>query len=70
MDDLDQAQLGIEMLTAISIRNIREKAKKSLIPSGYCYYCEEEIGSSMLFCSAECRDDYSKEQRIRSMQGH
>jgi len=69
MDELDQAQVATEILTNATIRSIRERAKKSLIPSGYCYYCEEEVGSSMLFCSTECRDDHAKEERMRSIRG-
>lgn len=70
MEDLDQAQQTTEILIGATIRNIRERAKRSLIPSGHCYYCEEDVGSSVLFCSSECRDDYAKEERMRSIQGN
>jgi len=29
-------------------------------PVGACYYCEAELKSGMLFCDADCRDEYER----------
>jgi len=69
MDPLDLAQTETEIQFNARIKNIRDKTKKSLLPTGVCYYCEDNVGTSLLFCSSECRDDYSKEQRMREING-
>jgi hypothetical protein len=29
---------------------------------GQCHYCDEHVAHGLLFCNADCRDDYQKEQ--------
>jgi predicted nucleic acid-binding Zn ribbon protein len=69
MDKADTAQEQEDKLLEITLKNIREKVKRSLIPSGYCYYCQEEIPPPLIFCNLECRDDYCKEQRLKRITG-
>jgi hypothetical protein len=68
-DPADRAQDDIDFQINAKIRNIREQTKKTLIPTGICYYCEDDVGSSVLFCSTECRDDYAREQRMKEING-
>ncbi|WP_079218151.1 hypothetical protein [Herbaspirillum robiniae] len=33
-----------------------------LQPDCRCHFCDEAVAVSLLFCNAECRDDYQREQ--------
>lgn len=38
------------------------KANRTLLHSGFCYYCYERVHSPYLFCDDECQSDYYKEK--------
>ncbi|MDP2026463.1 hypothetical protein [Sulfuriferula sp.] len=53
---------------------LREEAlayrKPTLKACGWCHNCNEQIGSSELFClGVECRDDYQKAADARRRNG-
>lgn len=54
------------MREAMSNRN---KARRTLVPTGFCFYCTETVNSGELFCNKFCRDDYQDEQRRLEIQG-
>ena len=35
---------------------------------GTCYYCGEHTKSGRRFCDADCRDDFERQESIRSKQ--
>jgi len=67
--DTDQAYELQDLVMRSQIQNIRNNVGRSLLPSGYCYYCGEEIHSPLIFCDALCRDDYEKEEYLRKIAG-
>lgn len=70
MDKWDRAQENEDLVTEGTIRGIRNKANQSsLLFCGFCYYCDEVLRSPHIFCNAECRDDFEREQRLRTMAG-
>jgi hypothetical protein len=65
-DEADQAQAQIEMNIVAAFANRR---RSNLRPIGRCWFCEEELTKTMLFCSSECRDDYDREQAAKARAG-
>lgn len=61
--DMSDDRIELELELARSKRN------PTLIPTGYCFYCNETLGSSRLFCDADCRDDYQHEQQAKQRAG-
>lgn len=50
----------LEMQRALDRSLESHKARKRLIPTGKCLYCEEQVKGELLFCDIDCRDDYQK----------
>lgn len=68
-DPIDRAQQMQEDMTEAAVKTIRDRAKKSLLPSGFCYFCDEVVKHPLLFCDIGCRDDYEREQKMRRIGG-
>lgn len=43
--------------------------KPTLIACGQCHFCAEPLRSGLLFCGAECRDDFEYEQAAKHRNG-
>jgi len=70
MDYSDEATQQEELNLRVAAANQAARAAQSrLRPCGRCYYCNEPVAASGLFCDEHCRDDYEAEQRIRANQG-
>jgi len=69
MDKIDEAQGLIENVTENHISKIRSRVGKTLLYSGFCYYCYEGVHSPHIFCDLDCRDDYEREQRMNRIEG-
>lgn len=68
MDEIDLAQIREhEILTAaLSRRRLRLSS-----PDGMCIWCRDmSVISGTAFCSADCGDDFDKEQRLRTRAQH
>jgi hypothetical protein len=65
----DRAQQATEDLTSFTISNIRSNVGRTLLHSGYCYYCDEKVRSPHLFCDLDCRDDWEREQKLKALAG-
>ncbi|TFW71523.1 hypothetical protein C3Y98_05345 [Methylotenera oryzisoli] len=39
--------------------------KPTVQPCGKCRNCWEPVGEQVLFCDADCRDDYDKRQKAK-----
>lgn len=64
MDEIDLAQIREhEILTAaLSRRRLRLSS-----PDGMCIWCRDmPVIPGTAFCSADCGDDFDKEQRLRT----
>jgi len=61
MDEADKGNETAELTLQSYINKIRKRANTTLLVTGFCYNCEEEI-RNRLFCDAECRDDYEKRE--------
>jgi len=70
MDKADRATAEVDALKDKKIEDIRRNAKKSLLYSGFCYYCYERVHSPHLFCDLDCREDWEFEKRMMSIEGH
>lgn len=59
-DIADRADWRIEQ----DLQNARAHIGKQPIldRDGRCHFCDELIAHGLLFCNADCRDDYDKEQ--------
>jgi hypothetical protein len=68
-DPIDRAADTTDFLTDAAIRNIRANVQKGLKPTGFCYFCESDVNSNMLFCDAGCAQDYEHEQKMRRISG-
>lgn len=60
MDIYDQATQQEELARSIALSAIRSRANgmPQLIPVGTCYNCNSSVSASLLFCDADCRDDW------------
>lgn len=65
MDDLDRAQQYEELSLRVALSHV----KPTLKPAGHCYYCDENIGRGLLFCSSDCAQDFEQEENIRQIIG-
>lgn len=65
-DEVDLANAQAERWLAQARKNALEKPRMQ--PKGCCYFCEEPFkeGSSLLFCDADCRDGFEKEQKLKN----
>lgn len=70
MENGDLAAALVDTLNEAAVRNIRQAARKSALPyTKHCYYCDDDVAQPLVFCDANCRDDWEKEQRLRRNAG-
>lgn len=36
---------------------------------GSCHYCDDPVAEGVRFCCADCRDEYTEEQRLKAIGG-
>lgn len=65
-DEADMAQHQIEQSLALAFK-AREREK--IRPIGRCWYCYDKLTDLVLFCSADCRDDWDREQKAKARSG-
>lgn len=57
-DEVDKANDMQEIILAMNIKaNSRPLV---IITTGKCLWCDEDVGSGMRWCDANCRDDWEK----------
>lgn len=66
-DVIDEGNDNAELFLKSALSN---RKVFTLEPVGHCYYCDETVQRGVLFCGAECRDDWQREQRIRRISGN
>lgn len=62
-DDAD-ALLETELKFALQSRK-----RHPLPATGFCHYCEEEVGPNHLFCGKECAEDWERLQQAHARAG-
>jgi hypothetical protein len=62
-DPIDEAAAVTEMLLAESLRKRNKVPEKT----GFCLACEEPTEGA--FCSKECREDYERLERLKTIRG-
>jgi predicted nucleic acid-binding Zn ribbon protein len=65
-DEIDQAQHQIEQQLEWAMRT---RKRENMAPIGRCWFCEDTLEPTRLFCSADCRDDYDRLKRARERSG-
>lgn len=66
MDEIDRSSEHAEKMLAAQIAATRRRAATPTLPAGTCLFCGEDTPGRS-FCGPECRDDFQREQRIRSL---
>lgn len=65
-DIYEQASAAEERDRALALKMQKERAARDvLIPTGHCYFCDEELIAGRLFCDGDCRDGFELEQKRR-----
>jgi predicted nucleic acid-binding Zn ribbon protein len=67
MDDADISQARVEIED--ELRRRFQPAYPSLKPKRHCFYCDEAVPSTRIFCNKECAEDYEKEQHLKRIAG-
>jgi hypothetical protein len=60
MDEADAADREIEAWRELAIRQTR--AAPALRPNGKCHFCQECVIGKLLFCDADCAQDFEAEE--------
>jgi len=66
-DIFDDASETEQLHREMAIQEIRSKKRHPY--TGHCLCCNETIPEGR-FCSAECREDWELEQKIKKISGH
>lgn len=69
MTDIFEAASEREALDRKLAIEHHRKVKSSLLPVGYCHWCDSPVKASQLFCDSECREDWESEQRMKRIGG-
>lgn len=64
-DPADEASDLIDQELARQIAAVKDQAPPARKPVGTCYNCGWKISEGMVFCDADCRDDFDREERRR-----
>ena len=65
MDVSDQATQQEELALAAALAAQRNRSQSVLLPVGSCHNCDVILADSLLFCDADCRDDWQLRNRIK-----
>lgn len=70
-DEIDLANELAQHALNAAVERARTGAK--LDPKGTCFFCDAPLdasnpAASTLFCDADCKDDWEKEQNVRKKQ--
>lgn len=66
-DEIDRAQEHEEAMLQAAIASQQNAPRMK--PTGSCHWCEEQVEGGLLFCDADCRDEYQRRKEIRRKQG-
>jgi hypothetical protein len=59
-DEVDKANDMQAVILEMRIKAARKPL--SIITTGYCFYCGDNVGEGMRWCGVECRDGWEREQ--------
>lgn len=64
-DEADQAQFVEQRDLALALR----QRHTTLIATGRCYSCDEDVGPGRKFCNKDCLDDFERREAARKRAG-
>jgi hypothetical protein len=64
-DPADEASDFIDQELARQIAAAKNQARPAKTPVGTCHHCGEKVDKGMIFCDADCRDDFDREEQRR-----
>lgn len=59
-DFADRSEWVIAQVITEGVAQARNAAR--LPATGSCHFCQDPVVETLLFCDADCRDDFEKEQ--------
>jgi hypothetical protein len=66
----DSADRADQEIAASVAEAMREACKTPRMwPIGHCYFCDQTVERGLLFCDADCREDYEKEASAEIRRG-
>lgn len=68
MDTIDDANDMQERILSATIQSIRNRAR-TMLYTGMCYYCTEEVHSPKLYCDKDCEEFWNRDQRLKKITG-
>lgn len=66
-DWTDNASETTEFFEKVALQNIKQVVP--LQAKGACYNCDSKLAPENLFCDADCRDDWEREQAAKRRNG-
>ena len=63
-DLIDQANEAAEIFRRSALS---QRAPEGPAATGYCFNCDAMLGTGLRWCGPECRDDYERIERAKSM---
>lgn len=66
-DWTDNASETTEFFEKVALQNIKQVVP--LQPKGACHNCDFKLEAEHLFCDADCRDDWEREQAAKRRNG-
>ncbi len=66
-DIVDTANDHAELLLRMSVAQQQRRAR--LLPRGTCLCCDAPVLPAVMFCDADCREDWEREQAARARNG-
>ncbi len=66
-DIADAADQPIEQFLAAAITRARQASP--LMCNGHCAFCEEAVAPGLVFCDRDCRDDFERRLRLKTIIG-
>jgi predicted nucleic acid-binding Zn ribbon protein len=67
-DIYDQATMREEQERERSINAVRRQ-NQTLVPTGACHWCGEDVDGERRFCDADCRDMWQRQESARKRAG-
>lgn len=68
-DFADVAAEREQLDTARAINAARCRSPSEPVAGGRCYNCDAPVGAGLVFCDADCRDDWQARKRLEAVHG-
>lgn len=66
----DYADIADSRIFATAAKSLAAVLRRPVLePDCHCHFCDEPVLPEILFCNADCRDDYEKEEKAQKIAG-